>query len=582
MICAWRFRALAGIALVCAGVTTRPALASWGPDPVTVKATTARIPQVASCSDGGFGTLVAWQEESSPGQGVLLVQHLLADGTVDPNWPASGAVASSELQTRTYVQAIADDLGGMFLLWTSPSGALLLTRITSSGSRGGGWLDPGEFVADLSPGARPRAVSDGAHGLLLAFGDATNCEVIHVGPDTTQQDWLAWSVRPFGTLGPDDRVLWPCVASSPDGSFLLACAFAHLNGATAPGDWRIIRLTTDGLRAPGWPVGGRSFGTIDLTGLAGTDPAYLNAALIDICPDGESGVFAHVGVPTYNGGSVSVEPQVHRLTSSGLNYPGWPAAGWSPIGGPILYELTRYADGSLRAISAGPGKAVVAYNLLASEGGYDMELLGCQDFACVGLGSVYALGYEMIPGPTVPPGSSASVWAAFFSPDGPRNIYDIDAFLGGLLFPPGVGWYERHNEPFVDWFGDVSIAPASGGGSVLFWSQVNVLHGLFARRLGPGGQNTGVAPPPAAALSLREVRFVRGHGVRARMSVPMGATATLTLYDIAGRRRVEETLQGGIDREVTLAGTASLPAGVYFVAARAGGDRASDRVVVLP
>jgi hypothetical protein len=579
MDCAWRFRALATcVAFACVGVTTRPAFAAWGPDPVTVKATTASIPQVASCSDGGFGALVVWQEESSPGVGILLVQHVLADGTVDPVWPASGVVAASYQIERTHLQAFPDDQGGLYVLWTSGYGLLSMTRVRSGGVVPAGWPAGGLPIGGIYPGSLPSAVSDGAHGLLLTWGDGAVATFLHFGPESSLDAWPV-EIEPFGSA---DTPLWPCVAATPDGGALLACAAAHFDGSSYSGQWRIVRFLADGTRAPGWPAGGLSFGAFDLTPFFDGRVERMSAALIDICPDGRGGVFAAVATPSWNGGvSVDLEVRMRRLTQAGVDDPTWPAGGiW--LSNMSYIDMGSNGDTGMRAESDGSGVAFAGVYRSGVESTDLMWLLRCQNTSCSSQGYVYRPGYEVVVG------RNGYAWAADYSPQGPTFIYDQSAFLAVTLMPPpstwSGTWYEGHDTPYEYWFGDVSIAPTGDGGSVLFWSQVNQLHGLFARRFSPTiGQVTAVPQAATTGLVLREVRFIRGEGVRARMGVPPGASATLGLYDVAGRRRAEELLLGGGgEREVTLAGTASLPAGVYFVAARTGGDRVSNRVVVLP
>src|SRR5439155_22865424 len=133
-----------------------------------------------------------------------------------------------------------------------------------------------------------------------------------------------------------------------DGSVFIACAFAHVGASSVPGEWRINRLSAVGIQAPGWPLAGRSFGTLDLTGVVGADPTHLNAPLIDICADGNGGVFAYVGAPSVDPtfGTVSIDPRVLRLTSSGSGAPNWPVGG-APVPGFATSYNTPFADNGL-------------------------------------------------------------------------------------------------------------------------------------------------------------------------------------------------------------------------------------------
>src|SRR5262245_41576982 len=109
--------ALPGV-LLAAVCVTPTALAGWGPDGATIRSTTADIPLVAACSDGGAGTFVAWQERSTYPAGTLRVQHVLASGDPDPSWPADGAFATSADVARGFLDVLPDRLGGVYVCWT--------------------------------------------------------------------------------------------------------------------------------------------------------------------------------------------------------------------------------------------------------------------------------------------------------------------------------------------------------------------------------------------------------------------------------------------------------------------------------
>jgi hypothetical protein len=114
---------------------------------------------------------------------------------------------------------------------------------------------------------------------------------------------------------------------------------------------------------------------------------------------------------------------------------------------------------------------------------------------------------------------------------------------------------------------------------VFFWAQVRDRIGLFARRFTGGGEVTGVPPSVGASLSLSGLRFVPGSGVRGLLRIPDGATARLTLHDVAGRRIMSEAIEGGA-RDHTLQDTATLPSGLYFARLTSGGENVGAKVFV--
>ena len=108
------------LAWVCSAalfLTAGRAFAVWGDGAVVVHATDARCPLLASAWDGAHGAIVCWQEESSPGIGVLRAKHLLGSGELDSHWPEAGAVVCVSPAPRVFVTAIPDRAGGAYVCW---------------------------------------------------------------------------------------------------------------------------------------------------------------------------------------------------------------------------------------------------------------------------------------------------------------------------------------------------------------------------------------------------------------------------------------------------------------------------------
>ena len=141
-------RVAAGAAILLALAAAAPVHAGWNPNGVTVTPTTASIPRVTACSDGAGGTFVAWQEEASPGSGVLRAQHLLATGDLDPAWPADGSIACSVVAARPDMGALPDRLGGLYLWWEEGS-QLFVTRLDATGVTAAGWPARGRGLGSV-------------------------------------------------------------------------------------------------------------------------------------------------------------------------------------------------------------------------------------------------------------------------------------------------------------------------------------------------------------------------------------------------------------------------------------------------
>src|SRR6185436_383804 len=117
-----------------------------------------------------------------------------------------------------------------------------------------------------------------------------------------------------------------------------------------------------------------------------------------------------------------------------------------------------------------------------------------------------------------------------YFPHGPSGLYQPNAFVGLNQTAPGGSFIEWHDDPVVDWYGDVGLATTGDGGSIFAWSQVRERFGIFAIRMNPAGQVTSV-PPGTATRGLR-VWYARGSGVQV-----FGETGpmTLALHDLSGR-----------------------------------------------
>jgi hypothetical protein len=195
----------------------------------------------------------------------------------------------------------------------------------------------------------------------------------------------------------------------------------------------------------------------------------------------------------------------------------------------------------------------------ALPGGIDADQLGLE-FASRGDGGMYA---------------------ASFSPIGPTSYFSPNAFVRAAQSDPGAGFFEYHDTPAVQWYGDIALAATGDGGAIFGWSQVTERFGIFAIRLGPAGQVTAVPPTPIHGPPSMRLRFVPGVGVRALIaSVPSGREE-LALHDVTGRFVARTTIEQASGGDWVFPGTEGLPNGVYFARAVNGGVVLRARVAVI-
>lgn len=568
------------------------AFAGWGPDGVTVWPSTSVISVVAAANDGGLGTFVAWHEGSiytTPGP--LRVQHLLPNGFLDPAWPADGTLASSVAAHRTFVTAVPDRQGGVYVCWTEGTNpaSLFLTRIDPDGQVGTGWpasgMSLGAFALAIG---RPSVIEDGAHGVYVAWNNATHIRALRVGVDGLGVG--GWPDQPR-TVVPDDDAetvhFWPDLALAPDGGIFLSWATWSFDTTAVQSGLRVRRLTGSGENSPGWPVEGLMVGSFRPEGIP---DIVIQAPLLDIAPDGRGGLFVYAGsLWSTSVSSAGVSRRLHRLRGDGEPASDWPEGG-RELPDYFYYDWRAGPDLGLRVQPDGIDGAFVeglAYVLHAPPS--------------VSLARCTAAGEW--------PQEWPAPWAAFevlgaghetvVTGDGRAFVAQFEAYLefGYRDWPPafiGVDqwaapmgwahWREWHNVERTGYqvFGDIALAPSGDGGVVLFWSQVRYRFGLFARRFSPSGEVTVAVRQPGWEITpLFQLSFSKGVGVRARVALDR-TPERLDLFDINGRRVASLPLgEGAGTDEITLPGTASLASGLYFARLMAGGVAAVGKVAVV-
>lgn len=575
-----------------------PADAGWSADAVTVLASTAHLEPVVACSDGAGGTYVVWQQAAAAGvAGSLRAQHLLATGDVDPTWPATGAPVSSVDAVRVRVGVIADGLGGMFAWWMEGRTAFF-SRLTASGAVAPGWTARGLSFGDLAlHQAEPDVVADGAHGIHAAWvvddwphpTDPYRLRVLHLGPDG--QAAAGWSGDPIRTIsagvGGLSLETAPCLASAPDGGVFVAWTLWTEDPTALPGGHQLLRLGPDGSAAAGWSPQGMTVRTYPLDAyefLQFVDPDWLPwfvwTGSLAIAPDGTGGVFLYSWDPRVAYGGGVVQALLDRRGPDGARDPAWPAngviTGWTSL--PLLeYDrplLCQDEAGNVLAgspISYTDAPSITHYQNYRPGGSPDHGLTF----------EVGSRGHELLRD------GAGGVFVADFWPDGPTSIWGPVAYLSvGHLGADAVGLLGEYHDvpPAVRWYGDIALASTGDGGAVFFWSQERERFGLFARRFSAAGEVVGVEPATApVALALRGLRWSAGRGVSARVSLT-GGPATLELFDLAGRRVARERLGDDArgEREVTLAGTGRLEAGLFFARLTAREGERRGRVIVMP
>ena len=82
---------------------------------LTVDPSNERQDDPAICVDGAGGALVAWKDSRVTGE--IYAQHVRADGTRAPGWPADGIVLCKALEQQIEPTLVSDGTGGAICAW---------------------------------------------------------------------------------------------------------------------------------------------------------------------------------------------------------------------------------------------------------------------------------------------------------------------------------------------------------------------------------------------------------------------------------------------------------------------------------
>ncbi len=257
-----------------------------------------RFPVISK--DGAGGAFVVWNEEQNVAVNAdVFAQHLLANGTVDPGWPANGLGVCTAPGSQSLPKITFDGANGAFVTWADNRASLrvFVHHLLASG------VDPGWTVNGIpvcptvaQTQTRPVICSDGAGGAIVAWIDSRS--LAFTGRDIYAQRMsaagaLLWA--PAGapvTTAPQQQVLngatpigfvWILTSSDeqsnaivPDGAG--GCLLTWVDSRAFNNDVYAQRLTAAGSVAAGWPANG-----VPLC----TDPGDQNGP--SLVPDGSGG-----------------------------------------------------------------------------------------------------------------------------------------------------------------------------------------------------------------------------------------------------------------------------------------------------
>ena len=556
-------------------------LHAWNGAPLIVDGVTSGPSEVAVAHDGEFGAFVAWQTAGATGE--LHATHLLADGSHDPAWPMGGIVLANGLTSRTGLRAIADRLGGAYLLWQEGAN-LYVTRLLVQGAVAPGWTARGRFLGVLTSAAhRPWAERDATGGIHVGWFQGVRTELvtpsvrtIHLGADGAGAGGWPNSARSV-PLSPDhlECVFAASFAVAEDGGVWVLLATGRQEEQVVPGEWRLARFGPGGQLDPLFPPEGVVLGTFeaDQLGLAPFVPRLGLAALV---ADGTGGVLTALGrVQSVDASTWRGHCDLQRRTATGEPYPGSPE-----------YSLGNFSENA----SANGAFADFSATLGRDEGG--AIILGVS-FNPLHVGPVLAAVEVAVSGAPYAEsamelaGAGASMQMAqgggallaSHDPLGPTHpVWDpYPARVGFGMTKGYAGQVEQTFSPAEVVFVDADATSLPDRGAILVWSRVSGSTGLFAQRVGANGSVLEVPAGSAAARALRLTRVAGG----LRASWSAGAPGVLRLHDVQGRELARQEV-GEAPGEVLLDPVGGTSPGILFAKlTRRDGTSQAARAVLL-
>ncbi len=566
--------------------------AAWTSDPLTnLPVCTAAGPQMdpSIVTDGSGGAFLVWSDLRGGADYDVYAQHVLRGGVVDPAWPVGGLLVAPAPYDQTYPKSAPDGSGGLFVTWGDsgqlPGGTwfsdIYVQHVLANGTLDPAWPSSGapvcvndadQFIPVIAP--------DGAHGAYIAWVDyridgiTSDLFAQHVLPDGTSDPAWPSNGAPVCTA-PNDQLL-PVIA--PDGIGGAVLVWQDSRGFPVYG-WGafaayVQHLSPAGIGGAGWPSNGRaaSDGTISQE-----EPAIIG--------DGSGGAIVSW---TDAGGWGVGDIYAQHVMATGAVDPAWTTRGVAVCSTPDGKQAPRLvSDGSGGAIvgwedprnQATTGWDIYAQRVLASgarDPGWPMDgIAACvapDDQAHVALASDGAHG-------AIITCSSAPLLAQHLLSSGTTDpAWPAD---GSTI--SSAPWAKQYPAMLADGEGGATIVwedyRASGTTDIDIYAQHVRSDGVLGSPLASAPRSSG----PALSLEPVSPNPSRGGSATVRFSLKGDTPASLGLFDVHGRVAATWDIGslGAGPHAVRLGGASRVAPGLYFVRLEQGGVVRVSRWAVL-
>ena len=538
--------------------------AGWSPGGVTLTTTSGAKSPPRVASDGWGGAYVTWSDAGSTPAHVI-AQHVLSDGRRDPAWSDGGVVVLPRASAATSPQVVSSAGGAAWVFWdeTRASGRGIFAAPVLRDGRVPYWWSQLGYAEQPVGRALAGAFGvrdDGRRGWVQAW-------VGGAGVDARQQ--RASGNRTFyspaaenGTLiGSASAARTEPIAIADAGNGVFQCC-RSVDPAIAGVRLVLQRVTSDGVRAAGWPAG-------DVVLASGAGERHL----LDMTSDGRGGVWvvwsdARTGV---------LRALAQRVDSLGSVL--GPAAGIAVCDRPG-------AQTDARLVAAPGGNAIV---VLVNDSGDGGDIVA-QALAGGGLATGALTAGRMLCGAggaqSAPVAIADSLGGAFVAWQDHRGALD-DVFAmridGGAR--PAAGWPANGAAVCAAACGRTApqLASLGSGQAIVVWSDARSgVSAPYAARLSPFAPVTAVQAVTAPRLALASASENPARGAFAlRFTLPTAGPASLDVMDIAGRRVRHDAWRALAAGAHEWRSNGLLPPGVYLARVTHGGESSAARVVVL-
>jgi hypothetical protein len=287
---------------------------------------TAALDQInpVALADGKGGAIVGWQDQRSVTTADdIYAQHVQASGVVDPVWPADGRALCTAVGLQRSVTMVAGASGSAIVAWQDgragggSSDHVYAERVLADGTVDPAWPANGRALcAAVGAQVNPAFVADGLGGGIISWSDGRQ--------GTTNTDIYAQHVLAGGAVDP----AWPangragCTAAgnqvSPvivgDGASGAIVGWVDFRGGTTP-DVYAQHVLGNGAVDPEWPADGRALCTAPYT-----------QASLGMAADAAGGAIV-TWMDNRLVGSQDFDVYAQHVTYNGTVDPLWPADG---------------------------------------------------------------------------------------------------------------------------------------------------------------------------------------------------------------------------------------------------------------